>query len=66
MKYSSALAAVVVALESEQDAGLAVEQEIERFLSGETDGAPLFHALYGDVADEPVPERLLAILRKSS
>jgi hypothetical protein len=37
--------------------------ELERFLSGESDGGPLFNALYGDVADEPIPERLLAIVR---
>ncbi len=38
--------------------------ELERFLSGESDGAPLFEALYGEVAAEPIPERLLAVVRE--
>ncbi|HEY0522774.1 MAG TPA: hypothetical protein VGD08_05240 [Stellaceae bacterium] len=40
--------------------------QIERFLDGESDGGPLFQALYGAVEDEPVPEHLLAIVRKNS
>jgi Anti-sigma factor NepR len=63
MKHSTALAAVVVAMDAGADVGFSVSREIERFLDGETDGSPLFHALYDDVADEPIPERLLAILR---
>ncbi len=43
---------------------LAVAVEIERFLRGESDGAPLFQALYGAAAAEPVPERLLKIVRE--
>ncbi len=43
---------------------LAVTVEIERFLSGQSDGAPLFQALYGAAAEEPVPERLLKIVRE--
>jgi hypothetical protein len=38
--------------------------ELERFLNGESDGGPLFHALYGEIADEPIPERLLAVVRE--
>ena len=38
--------------------------ELERFLNGESDGGPLFHALYGEIVDEPIPERLLAIVRE--
>jgi hypothetical protein len=38
--------------------------ELERFLTGESDGAPLFQALYGEIADEPIPERLLAVVRQ--
>lgn len=45
-------------------ANLEVAVEIERFLSGESDGAPLFQALYGAAADEPVPERLRALMRE--
>ena len=43
---------------------LTVAVEIERLLSGEGDGAPLFHALYGAVLEEPIPERLLAVVRE--
>ncbi|HEV2546818.1 MAG TPA: hypothetical protein VGU20_05745 [Stellaceae bacterium] len=39
--------------------------ELERFLSGESDGGPLFHALYGEIVDEPIPERLLAVVREA-
>ena len=42
---------------------LVVAVEIDNFLSGNSDGAPLFQALYGATADEPIPERLLAVLR---
>jgi hypothetical protein len=37
--------------------------EIRDFLNGETNGARLLHAMYDHVLDEPVPERLLALLR---
>jgi hypothetical protein len=40
-----------------------VENSLLRFLNGETDGRDLFQALYGDVADEPVPEKMLALVR---
>jgi hypothetical protein len=43
---------------------LTVAVELERFLNGESDGGPLFHALYGNVADEPIPERLLTVVRE--
>jgi hypothetical protein len=43
---------------------LALAVELERFLSGESDGGPLFNALYGDTANEPIPERLLAVVRE--
>jgi hypothetical protein len=42
---------------------LTLAVEMERFLSGDSDGGPLFNALYGEVVDEPIPERLLAIVR---
>jgi len=41
-----------------------VAAAIKRFLNGETDGAPLLRALYGATAHEPVPERLLDLLRR--
>jgi len=42
---------------------LAIAVEIDNFLCGNSDGAPLFQALYGAAANEPIPERLLAVLR---
>lgn len=42
---------------------LTVAIEIENFLNGKTDGAALFQRLYGATAAEPIPERLLAVLR---
>jgi hypothetical protein len=44
---------------------LPVRDEIERFLSGETDGGALFEALYGTIGDEPIPERFLGIVRSA-
>jgi hypothetical protein len=46
-----------------QLANLIVAIEIDDFLSGKTDGEALFQRLYGAAAQEPIPERLLAILR---
>lgn len=63
MEKTAALA-TLDALVAEVEAGLSTEREIERFLSGESDGNLLLSALYGDVADEPIPERLLAVLRQ--
>ena len=40
------------------------EREIRDFLNGKTDGEDLLHALYDHVLDEPVPERLTALLRR--
>ena len=42
---------------------IAVDNDIRDFLDGENDGCELFDALYGDVADEPIPQRLTALLR---
>jgi len=40
-----------------------IDSEIRDFLDGKTDGEDVLHALYDHVLDEPVPERLLALLR---
>src|ERR1700722_16561286 len=40
-----------------------MDQAIDAFLDGSTDGGEVFEALYGGVAEEPIPERLLAIVR---
>lgn len=44
---------------------LPVEDQIECFLHGETDGKALLEALYGAAVDEPVPERLTALVRNA-
>lgn len=41
----------------------AVEAAILRFLYGDDDGAALFEALYGAGLDEPIPERMLELVR---
>ena len=65
MAQKTALAALS-ALVAEISAGASTAVEIERFLDGDSDGGVLFHALYGSVADEPIPERLLVVLRDCS
>ena len=40
-----------------------IDRDIRDFLAGDTDGEELLHALYDHVLDEPVPERLSALLR---
>ena len=42
---------------------VSIRGQLELFLSGATDGEALFAALYGDVVDEPVPERLVSLCR---
>jgi hypothetical protein len=39
-----------------------VDADIRAFLAGENDGESLLHALYDDVLDEPIPERMLLLL----
>jgi hypothetical protein len=39
-----------------------VDRRIRAFLAGETHGEDVLAALYGHVADEPIPERLRALL----
>ena len=41
-----------------------VDHDIREFLTGKSDGEDLLHALYDHVLDEPVPERLTALLRR--
>jgi hypothetical protein len=40
-----------------------VDGRIRAFLAGDTDGEDLLHELYDHVLDEPVPERLTALLK---
>ena len=41
-----------------------VDRDIRDFLDGKNDGEDVLHALYDHVLDEPVPERLKALLRR--
>ena len=42
-----------------------IEEAILRYLSGETEGQELFQALYGEALGEPIPERMLALVRSA-
>jgi hypothetical protein len=42
-----------------------VNQQIADFLEGRTHGEALLHALHDHVLDEPIPERMLALLRRA-
>lgn len=46
-------------------AGSPAAARIAAFLAGRTNGEDVLHALYDYVLDEPVPERMQALLRKS-
>jgi hypothetical protein len=41
-----------------------VERQIIDFLNGRSDGAELMLAIYGDVADEPLPPRLAQLVER--
>jgi len=41
-----------------------VDRDIRDFLAGKTDGGGILHALYDRIFDEPIPERLRAMLRR--
>ena len=41
-----------------------IDRDIRDFLGGRNEGEDLLHALYDDVLDEPVPERLSALLKR--
>jgi anti-sigma factor NepR-like protein len=43
--------------------GYRIDRRIRAFIDGESHGEDVLSALYGDVADEPVPERLRALLK---
>jgi Anti-sigma factor NepR len=40
-----------------------IDGRIRAFVNGDSNGEDVLRALYGDVADEPVPDRLAALLR---
>jgi hypothetical protein len=60
MKTASTCAAV----SNNNATAFSVSDEIERFLDGESDGHEILSLLYGAVADEPVPERLRALVHR--
>jgi hypothetical protein len=41
-----------------------IDKDIRDFLAGKNEGEDLLHALYDHVLDEPVPERLRAVLKR--
>jgi hypothetical protein len=41
-----------------------VDRRIRAFLAGDGHGEDVLGALYGGVADEPIPEQLRALLRR--
>jgi hypothetical protein len=41
-----------------------IDGDIRDFLAGRSDGKDLLHALYDHVLDEPIPERLRAVLKR--
>jgi hypothetical protein len=41
-----------------------IDRRIRTFLNGESHGEDVLDALYGHVADEPIPARLRAILQR--
>ena len=40
-----------------------IDRRIRAFLNGESHGQDVLGALYGHIADEPIPERLRALLK---
>jgi hypothetical protein len=46
------------------DLGASIDREIRSFLNGDSDGGELFRGLYGDTVDEPMPQRLGALLSR--
>jgi hypothetical protein len=44
-------------------AGMMVDRRIRAFINGESHGEDVLRALYGDIAHEPLPERLRGLLR---
>jgi len=41
-----------------------VDSRIRAFLAGDTNGEDVLRELYDDVLDEPIPERLRAVLKR--
>ncbi len=41
-----------------------IDSRIRAFLAGATDGEDVLHEIYDHVLDEPVPERLRAVLKR--
>jgi hypothetical protein len=62
-KYLAMYLAVKHRSEEPRIAMSLIDRDIRDFLDGKNDGEDLFHALYDHVLDEPVPQRLSALLK---
>ena len=47
-----------------QSASAGMDAGVAAFLSGESDGGDVLHALYDHVLDEPIPPLMLALVRR--
>ena len=61
----TAAAALVLDITAADEIDTVVETAIIRFLNGETHGQELFHALYDEPIDEPIPAHMLALVRSA-
>ena len=64
MTTMSACAPAIANVREDGAAPLSIEEEIEQFLDGTSNGHHVLTLLYGPVEDEPVPERFRALLRR--
>ncbi len=55
--------AILLPLDLADPAPSAVDRQIADFVDGRSDGAELMLALYGDIANEPLPPRLTELIR---
>jgi hypothetical protein len=46
------------------DLDVLIDRQIRSFLEGDSDGSELLRGLYGDAIDEPIPGRLMALLKR--
>jgi hypothetical protein len=46
------------------DLDAAIDRQIRAFLDGDSDGSELLHGLYDDAIDDPIPGRLVVLLRR--
>jgi hypothetical protein len=61
LKSPVAEAALPTAL---SDLDAVIDRQIRAFLDGDSDGSELLRGLYDDAIDEPIPGRLVVLLRR--